>query len=230
MNIIVTCEHGGNRIPKRYLPLFNNKRTLLNSHRGWDPGALILAKKIAYDLSAPLYYSTTSRLLIDLNRSLHHPKLFSEFSKTADGTARQKIINTIYIPYRTGIAGHIKKFKSAIKPMMHLSIHSFTNKLDGVERTADIGLLYDPARQSEKTFCKKLQISLKQAFPHLIVRCNYPYRGNADGLTTSLRRRFNEKDYSGIEIEINQKHIIDNDQAWLMIKKKLGNLILNIVK
>ena len=230
MNLIVSCEHGGNKIPKCYLPLFKNKLPLLNSHRGWDQGALVLAKKIARDLSAPLYFSTTSRLLIDLNRSLHHPKLFSELSKTADDTTRQKIINTIYIPYRTEIAEYVKKSKSATKPIMHLSIHSFTSKLDGGERTADIGLLYDPIRQSEKNFCKKLQMALEQAFPQLIVRCNYPYRGNADGLTTSLRRRFNEKDYSGIEIEINQKHIIANHQTWLMIKKKLGNLILNNIK
>ncbi len=230
MNIIISCEHGGNNIPKYYLPLFKNKKILLNSHRGWDPGALTLANKIKHDLSAPLFYSTTSRLLIDLNRSLDHTKLFSEFSKTVDETIRQKIINTIYIPYRTRITEHIKKVKSATAPTMHLSIHSFTSTLDGVERTADIGLLYDPTRQSEKSFCKKLQKSLKQAFPHLIVRRNYPYRGNADGLTTSLRRQFNEKDYAGIEIEINQKHIIANNKTWLMIKKKLGNLILNNVK
>jgi predicted N-formylglutamate amidohydrolase len=230
MNIIISCEHGGNKIPKCYLPLFKNKKILLNSHRGWDPGALALANKITQDLSAPLYYSTTSRLLIDLNRSLHHPKLFSEFSKTVDDTTRQKIIDTIYIPYRTRITEHIKKFKSATTPTMHLSIHSFTSSLGGIERSADIGLLYDPTRQSEKNFCKKLQKSLKQAFPHLIVRCNYPYRGNANGLTTSLRRQFNGRDYSGIEIEINQKHIIANNKAWLMIKKKLGNLILDNVK
>lgn len=230
MNLIISCEHGGNKIPKRYLSLFKNKVALLNSHRGWDQGALILAKKIALDLSTPLFYSTTSRLLIDLNRSLHHPKLFSEFSKTVDDITRQKIINSIYIPYRNEIVEHIKKLKSATTPMLHLSIHSFTNKLDDIERTADIGLLYDPEKLFEKDFCKRLKTSLEQAFPHLIVRCNYPYRGNADGFTTYLRRRFNEKDYAGVEIEINQKHIINNNETWLMIKKKLGNLILNNVK
>jgi predicted N-formylglutamate amidohydrolase len=230
MNLIVSCEHGENNIPKRYLPLFKNNLSLLNSHRGWDPGALILAKKIALDLSAPLFYSTTSRLLIDLNRSLHHPGLFSEFSKRADDTIRQKIINSIYIPYRTGIVEHIKKIKSATNPILHLSIHSFTNKLEGIERTADIGLLYDPSKLSEKNFCRKLKTSLEQAFPDLIIRCNYPYRGNADGFTTYLRRRFNERDYAGIEIEINQKHVVSDNVVWSEIKKKLGNLILNNVK
>jgi hypothetical protein len=35
------------------------------------------------------------------------------------------------------------------------------------------------------------------------VRRNYPYRGAADGLTTSLRRKLNTPRYLGIEIEVN---------------------------
>ena len=33
--------------------------------------------------------------------------------------------------------------------MIHLSSHSFTPELDGKVRKADIGLIYDPARQRE---------------------------------------------------------------------------------
>ena len=35
---IVTCEHGGNRIPAPYRPLFRGQKALLDSHRGYDPG------------------------------------------------------------------------------------------------------------------------------------------------------------------------------------------------
>ena len=36
----LTCEHGGNRIPREYAHLFRGARAVLASHRGWDPGAL----------------------------------------------------------------------------------------------------------------------------------------------------------------------------------------------
>lgn len=228
MKIIVTCEHGGNKIPKKYLPLFKNKQKILKSHRGWDIGALILAKKMSHDLSAPLYYSTTSRLLIDLNRSLHHPALFSEFSKTANKNLKQHLISSIYIPYRSEVENRIKMFRSSRNTTIHLSIHSFTYKLNNINRTADIGLLYDPTRNAEKLFCKRLKASLEQTLPNLVVRSNYPYRGNADGFTSYLRNHFNEKDYIGIEIEINQKHSTHNSPAWHMIKKTFSKLILDI--
>ncbi len=36
--IVITCEHGGNRVPKLYRELFHGQRRLLESHRGYDPG------------------------------------------------------------------------------------------------------------------------------------------------------------------------------------------------
>ncbi len=228
MNIIISCEHGGNRIPKKYLSLFKNKKRILNSHRGWDIGALILAKTVSKNTHSPLYFSDVSRLLIDLNRSLNHPKLFSEFSKSYDKTIRQEIVNEFYIPYRKKIETHIKNANNK-SPIIHLSIHSFTPKLNNIIRHADIGLLYDPTRKTEKEFCNKLRVTLKNNFPDLIIRSNYPYKGSADGLTTYLRKQFNEKSYSGIEIEINQKHIIKNNPIWLMIKNNLGKSLINNV-
>ena len=37
--VIVTCEHGGNRVPAAYARLFRPHRELLQSHRGHDPGS-----------------------------------------------------------------------------------------------------------------------------------------------------------------------------------------------
>jgi predicted N-formylglutamate amidohydrolase len=76
-NFIITCEHGGNRIPAPYRRLFREQRALLDSHRGYDPGSPVMAKALARAYRAPLVASTVSRLLIDLNRSISHPQLFS---------------------------------------------------------------------------------------------------------------------------------------------------------
>ena len=35
--IVITCEHGGNRIPALYRGLFHGQRRQLESHRGYDP-------------------------------------------------------------------------------------------------------------------------------------------------------------------------------------------------
>ena len=73
---IITCEHGGNRIPAPYRRLFREQSALLDSHRGYDPGSLVMAKALASAYRAPLVASTVSRLLIDLNRSIGNPQLF----------------------------------------------------------------------------------------------------------------------------------------------------------
>ena len=66
--LIITCEHGGNAVPAAYAALFSGHELLLETHRGWDPGALELAGQMASKFDAPLYAATTTRLLIDLNR------------------------------------------------------------------------------------------------------------------------------------------------------------------
>src|SRR5258705_12004908 len=75
-SFLITCEHGGNRIPAPYRRLFRGRRALLDSHRGYDPGALVMAKALAGAFKAPLVTSTISRLVIDLNPSIGHPPLF----------------------------------------------------------------------------------------------------------------------------------------------------------
>jgi hypothetical protein len=41
------------------------------------------------------------------------------------------------------------------------------------------------------------------------VRFNYPYRGVNDGFTTANRRVFAPQEYLGVEIEVNQKLLLD---------------------
>ncbi len=227
MTLIITCEHAGNRIPEEYRYLFKNNLRILKSHRGWDKGALVLAKKLARELNAALFYSHISRLLIDLNRSLHHPKLFSEFSRNIDPANRQEIIEKYYLSYRLNIEKEIKHVLSNSR-VIHLSIHSFTPVMNNKPRHVDIGLLYDPARSEEKILCNDFRSLLKRTFPAFSIRRNYPYKGNADGLTSHLRKIFKNRDYVGIEIEINQKHIITSGVVWSMINDTLGKIILEL--
>ena len=59
---IITCEHGGNRIPAPYRRLFREQSALLDSHRGYDPGSLVMAKALARACRAPLFFVAVVRL------------------------------------------------------------------------------------------------------------------------------------------------------------------------
>ncbi|MBS0358797.1 MAG: N-formylglutamate amidohydrolase [Proteobacteria bacterium] len=220
--LIITCEHGGNEIPPAYKKLFKAHGKLLNAHHGLDIGALELAKYLKNGLVDYHKFSTTSRLLVDLNRSLHHKKLFSSITKKLSEPEKQKVLNQHYYPYRDSVESFIQK---AIKKnfVIHLSIHSFTPKLKGEIRNNDIGFLYDPKRKLEKTFSQRWKNALLVLEPTLKIRFNYPYRGDSDALVSYLRKRFSKERYLALELEINQKLFFGSKTELAQFKSSIKN-------
>lgn len=220
--VVITCEHGGNRVPRRYQRLFAGKKKLLESHRGYDPGALTLARRFARAGRWPLHFSTVTRLLVDLNRSFRHPKNFSEITNPLDWNAKSEILDEYYDPYRFAVE---KRLRELIlyedRRVLHLSVHSFTPKLDGEVRRADIGLLYDPQRRGEVEFCDAWRAQLRKQRPDLIVRRNYPYLGTADGFTPHLRFFHADGVYAGVELEVNQRWPLRDPAAWRRLQVDL---------
>jgi predicted N-formylglutamate amidohydrolase len=86
-------------------------------------------------------------------------------------------------------------------------VHSFTPVWRGAKRNFAIGILYDPNRPRERSLAIDWQRRLRAELPRLGVRRNAPYRGDADGLTTALRREFPAERYLGLELELNQRAI-----------------------
>lgn len=201
-SFIITCEHAGNSIPEPFKHLFQGNEDVLMTHRGWDIGAIGAAEFLAERLGAPLFLCEESRLLIETNRSLNSNQLFSEFSQNLNALDKDHLLNEIYHPYRNTV---IETLEEIEKPVVHLSIHSFTPVLNGVERKVDIGLLFDPARPLEKSICETWANRLISVLPQKSIMLNEPYKGTDDGFTTFLRTQFSESEYAGIEIELNQK-------------------------
>lgn len=197
---LFTCEHGGTDVPPEFAHLFKDADATLRSHRGWDPGALDVFGRLA-PLGDAAIPAATTRLLIDLNRSLHHPRAFSEFTRSLPPADREEIIACWWRPWRARVAGTIAGWRKAGDRVCHVSVHSFTPVLGDRIRNADIGLLYDPSRPAERGLCLRWQALLAERGWR--VRRNYPYRGAADGHTTALRRAF-PTGYAGIELELNQ--------------------------
>jgi len=217
-SFLVTCEHGGNRIPAEFRSLFRGHAPLLQTHRGYDPGALVMAKELARTLHAPLVTSTVSRLLIDLNRSIGHPQLFSAATRGVPSTLRNTIVAQHYLPYRAQVERVVRRSVSRGRRVVHVSSHSFTPELYGRVRRADVGLLYDPGRRGEARLCARWKASLEKMVPELRVRRNYPYAGKGDGLTSYLRKRFSPSVYVGVELEVNQKIVLTAGRPWTTLR------------
>lgn len=207
LRLILTCEHGGNRVPVRYAACFREAEVVLASHRGWDAGSLDLARQLSRRLRAPLIAATVTRLLVELNRSPNHPRLFSEFTRDLPQQARDEILRRYYAPHRQRVQAAVAAVVAEGAAALHVGVHTFAPSLNDKVRVADVGLLYDPGRAPESDFCRVWQRQLRRVAIPLVVRRNYPYLGKSDGLTTSLRRRFPPSSYLGLELEVNQRWV-----------------------
>jgi predicted N-formylglutamate amidohydrolase len=223
---LVTCEHGGNRIPSAYRRLFRGKKRLLNSHFGYDPGALAMARSLAAALNAPLVASTVSRLLIDLNRPVGHPHLYSAVTRNTPAEVRAGIARRYHEPYLAKVEHLVRKSVDRGRRVIHISSHSFTGELNGKQRRADVGLLYHPRRRGETELCALWKNRLAECAPEFRVRRNYPYEGRSAGLTAQLRRAFSAETYVGIELEINQNIVHAAGRPWNRLRSVLPRSLL----
>ncbi len=224
--LIITCEHAGNDVPAAYRPLFVGHAHLLPTHRGWDPGALILAREMVEQISTPrdpvpLYFETTTRLLVDLNRSVGNPKLHSEATRHLTLTERREILKIHYHPHRQTVDAAVAAAIATGDRVIHIASHSFTPELNGHVRTADVGMLYDPGRSGEVALASAWLLALKAADASLRLRRNYPYLGTSDGVTMSLRKKHPPERYVGVELEVNQRYVEEGGPAWPKIRRTL---------
>jgi predicted N-formylglutamate amidohydrolase len=194
-------------VPARYAGLFAGAAAVLDSHRGLDHGALEVARALGRKLGVEPFTATTTRLVVDLNRSPHHKNVFSEYTRTLSRGQRAAVMTAHYWPYRNAVQGYVDRAVAAGESVLHVAAHSFTPVLRGEVRNCDIAFLYDSTRRGELRFVDAWSAALRAAAPELTQRRNYPYRGTSDALVTHLRRRHGDARYAGVELEVNQKHV-----------------------
>jgi len=214
---LITCEHGGNRVPHKYAALFAPHRDLLESHRGWDPGSRDMGAAFARALRAPLIASDVTRLLIDLNRSMRSRARFSFITRALSKEAQLEIFLDYYEPHWFEVMLAIPESRRRGRPLIHLGMHTFTPVFNGRVRRTDIGLLYDPTRRLERRFCDLWRSELREARPDLTIHSNQPYKGVSDGLPTMLRRLQAPTKYLGIELEVNQRFVGGPRFEWMKL-------------
>jgi len=231
MKCIISCEHASKIVPRKYRHIFLGQERVLESHQAYDPGAADLARKLSVRLKAPVYLGSITRLLIDLNRSPTNRKtLNTSYSRDLPDGEREYLFCKYYLPYRETVEREIARFAAKGKSVLHISVHSFSPIKDGKVRKADIGLLYDSARESEKIICGYLASILQEQTQKLRVRKNYPYQGKTDGFTSFMRKKYPAEVYAGIEIEINQALLIHGNEKMKQMEGVLGKTFSTIVK
>jgi predicted N-formylglutamate amidohydrolase len=213
LRLLLTCEHGGHRVPAACAARFRGHHDVLTSHRGWDLGALVVARQLARAFGVPLLAATVSRLVVDLNRSPEHPRVISELLGELSASERARLLTQLHRPHRHQVERAVARLRQRGAEVLHIAVHSFTPVLDGVERRADIGVLFDPSRRAEGAFHRRWKRGFAAAAPAWKVLANHPYRGTSDGLTTTLRRQF-PRGYLGIELELNQRLFAEDRRTW----------------
>jgi predicted N-formylglutamate amidohydrolase len=219
--IIFSCEHAGNEVPEEYSEVFHPERGVLNSHLGYDYGAYQLARAFSLKYASPLYSNKVTRLLIDLNRSLHNQSVFSDYSWPLKTQLRSRLIATYYTPYRNMVESAIRKHIAQGRVVIHISVHSFTKDFHGEQRSGHTGVLFDEEKNEESLFSQNWLAVLKTNLPNYNHLPNYPYHGAEDGFTTYLRARY-DCNYLGIELEVRDDLLRGKDRTY--VENLVGSL------
>lgn len=175
---VLTCDHGGNRIPRALgdLGLGAAER---ERHIAWDLGAAGLARGLSAALDAPLVMQNYSRLVIDCNRPFENPDsiaLRSEDTEipgnhglTPDSIEERR--REIFAPYHRSLGALLDTRAAAGRDSVLIALHSFTEVFRGESRPWDVSLLYQRDRRLSAAL-----IDLLEDLPGLCVGDNLPYQ------------------------------------------------------
>jgi len=161
-----------------------------------------------------------------LRNPLHHCQIILNPIQKFDLLPQEEkdyLKEKIYHAYRTPVQESIR---SSTRPVLHLSVHSFTPVLGDEVRNLEVGILFDPERKKEEAFSHSLRTGLQQRLSDYRISYNEPYRGIDDGFTTHLRTIFPDEQYAGIEIEVNQKLI--GTRKWEALKMALVDVLSGV--
>ncbi|WP_428101694.1 N-formylglutamate amidohydrolase [Candidatus Rariloculus sp.] len=177
--IIIVCDHAANRVP-RSLDMLGLADHHLHDHIGWDIGAAGVARRLAQWFDADAVLAVYSRLVVDLNRSLHDAGAFAAIS---DGIlvpgnvglsieAKAARARELYHPYHRTIRKLIDAGTSAEHSPIFIGIHSFTPRASGIERPWHIGVLWDKDPRLPLPLMRGLRTA-----SDIVVADNEPYSG-----------------------------------------------------
>ncbi len=223
--LFLVCEHAGKRLP-RSLGDMGLDAVERERHIAWDIGANGLSLQLSALLDAPLISQTYSRLVCDCNRSIQADSFIPTLSEATsipgnEGLSsrdRQARIDEIYRPLHQRVEQEIDRRLTAGKPVIFISIHSFTPVFLGEKRPMHLGLLYarDPRLAS-------LVGSVLREGGDLLVVDNEPYALDYERDFT-VPHHGERRGIPSLEFEVRQDLVTDRDgqEVWA---KRLANAL-----
>ncbi len=204
--ILIVADHASNHVPNDID--LGVEPALLQQHIAWDIGVAPVAKLLCDNFDFAAILGGTSRLVADLNRYADEEAVIPTVS---DGISisgnvlspeeRTLRLRTYYHSYHDMLASLL----STRRPLLVLSLHSFTPKLESrpqEQRPWEIGVLYN-----EDDRAARLAIPLLAA-SGLIVGDQLPYSGKDLNATMNTHAEANAIPYLGVEMR--QDLVSDN--------------------
>jgi predicted N-formylglutamate amidohydrolase len=147
---LLVADHAGNVIP-RALGRLGITEAELGRHIAWDIGIAGLGRYLADALDAAFIRQNYSRLVIDCNRPPRSPTSIADISEhtpipgnvdlsEGDRKARAR---EIFWPYHERIEAELDRRRQAGRPVVLISLHSFTPVFKGVARPWHAAVLYN---------------------------------------------------------------------------------------
>jgi predicted N-formylglutamate amidohydrolase len=216
-DLLLAADHAGRLIP-RALGTLGLDEVERGRHIAWDIGIAGVTEQLAELLDATAVLQVYSRLVIDCNRTLHHPTSIPPISEstpipgneslsTAERDARRL---AVFDPYHAALAGLIDQRKAAGRRTVLVAMHSFTPVFKSVARRVEVGVLFH-----HETPLSRIMLELLQAEGDLVVGANEPYAITGDSdYTVPVHGEARGLDH--VEIEIRQDLIGDaaGQAAW----------------
>ena len=209
---LFVCDHAGRDIPAR-LGTLGLSDADLGRHIAWDIGAGAVTRRLAAAFEAPAVLQRYSRLVIDCNRDPQTPGAIPE---TSDGVTipgnqslseadRRARIGAIHTPYHAAIAAALDARLARGAPTILVFIHSFTPRMDGIDRPWRFGVIREPNSRFSRMALEGLQAAGRSG--GFEVGDNLPYA--MDGVDYSVPVHALARGLDYLELEMRQDTVAD---------------------
>lgn len=224
-DVVLVCEHASQRVPGK-LGNLGLTAEQLNSHIGWDPGALDLGKLLSGSLDAPFVAARFSRLVIDCNRP---PEAQSAMpvetevcrvpgNERLSVVQRQQRAQEIYEPFHAVLAQLIATKRLSGRNPVLVAIHSFTPVFHGERRAVEIGYLH-----GEDDRLARAMMHHSSGAPIADIRLNEPY-GPSDGVLHTINFHLENCPMLNVMVEV-RNDLLNSPAAIGNIHGQLLNAI-----
>jgi predicted N-formylglutamate amidohydrolase len=220
LKTIFSCEHGGNQIPEKYKPLFENQQHLLTTFKSYDIGAMNLYKDLLEEMGDHGNHFQYCRMLVDVDKDINSHDLFSQTISKLTTREQNKILKDYYFPWREELEKQIAALAKS-NHVLHCSIHTFSPLVNDEKRDVDVAVLFEPERKLEALFAEKFISFLQEENPKLRIKANYPIPGGNEGFVHHLKQQKFSKKYIGIQLEVSQAFPLGKSDKWIALKQQI---------